>query len=191
MRLPVGDKLATIRRLMLTPTLKAIHAELGIPEGYGQGGRPRLFAEADALAEAGPNLVGRMQTLAPTALDAWQRMQGAAREEGVVLLIVSGFRSFMYQANLISKKIESGQAISDILRVNAAPGFSEHHTGGALDIASPGSRPLTEEFEDSAAFAWLTANAATFGFAMSYPRDNADGFVYEPWHWALTEIVNR
>ena len=191
MRLPLSLKLATIRRLMLSPTLQAIHAELGIPEGYGQDGRPRLFAEAEALVEAGPNLMGRMQRLAPAALDAWQRMQGAARDDGVVLLIVSGFRSYMYQANLISKKIESGQILSEILKVNAAPGYSEHHTGGALDIASPGSRPLTEEFENSAAFGWLTANAATYGFGMSYPRGNADGFIYEPWHWALTDVVTN
>ena len=74
--------------------------------------------------------------------------------------------------------------VSDILSVNAAPGYSEHHTGRAIDIASPGSRPLTEEFEDSAAFRWLERNAAGYGFSMSYPRDNPGGFIYEPWHWA-------
>ena len=70
------------------------------------------------------------------------------------------------------------------MTVSAAPGYSEHHTGRAVDIATPGSRPLTEEFEDSAAFHWLNENAADFGFSMSYPRDNRYGFIYEPWHWA-------
>ena len=41
---------------------------------------------------------------------------------------------------------------SEILAVNAAPGFSEHHTGEAVDIATPGTRPLTAEFDGSAAF---------------------------------------
>ena len=68
--------------------------------------------------------------------------------------------------------------------MNAAPGYSEHHTGCAVDIATPGSRPLTEEFEDSQAFRWLTDNAGKFGFSMSYPRNNPAGFIYEPWHWA-------
>jgi D-alanyl-D-alanine carboxypeptidase len=111
-------------------------------------------------------------------------MQAAAAADGVLLLIVSGFRSIEYQARLIRKKINTGQVVSDILSVNAAPGYSEHHTGKAIDIASPGSRPLTEEFEDSDAFRWLEANAARYGFSMSYPRDNPGGFIYEPWHWA-------
>jgi D-alanyl-D-alanine carboxypeptidase len=99
---------------------------------------------------------------------------------------VSGFRSFDYQAELIRKKLASAQLIDDILKVNAAPGYSQHHTGEAVDIATPGSRPLTEEFEDSAAFGWLTEHGGEFGFSMTYPRGNPWGFVYEPWHWALS-----
>ena len=80
----------------------------------------------------------------------------------------------------------AGQSVSDILNVNAAPGFSEHHTGRAIDLAEPGAEPLTEDFESSAAFVWLEKNAANFGFSMSYPRENRQGFIYEPWHWAKT-----
>ena len=125
-----------------------------------------------------------MQRLSPQTAREWAAMQSAAADEGVTLLIVSGFRSIDYQARLIRKKLNAGQSVSEILAVNAAPGYSEHHTGRAIDIATPGSRPLTEEFEDSAAFRWLQKNAAEYGFSMSYPRNNRAGFVYEPWHWA-------
>ena len=166
--------------------LRELHRELGIPDDYGQGsGAPPQYAEATELVEVGPNLVGRMQRLTPDAARAWQAMADAAALDGVTLMLVSGFRSVDYQARLIRKKINSGQEIGQILEVNAAPGHSEHHTGQAVDIASPGSRPLTEEFEDSDAFRWLTRRAAEFGFSMSYPRDNPWGIVYEPWHWAL------
>ena len=164
--------------------LRELHTELGIPDDYGLDGVKPLFDEAVELVDAGPNLVGRMQRLTPDTAASWQQMLAAARDDGVTLLIVSGFRDFEYQASLIRKKINAGQTLSDILEVNAAPGFSEHHTGQAIDIASPGSRPLTEEFESSEAFAWLQENAARFGFSMSYPRDNPQGFIYEPWHWA-------
>jgi D-alanyl-D-alanine carboxypeptidase len=100
-------------------------------------------------------------------------------------LLVSGFRSVDYQAGLIRTKLDRGQAIEAILQVNAAPGFSEHHTGQAVDIATPGSRPLTEEFEDTPAFEWLTREADRFGFSMSYPRNNPFGLIYEPWHWSI------
>ncbi len=164
--------------------LRELHEELGIPADYGRDGARPEFEEATELVEVGPNLVGRMQRLTPATAGAWAAMQEAAAEDGVTLLIVSGYRSIDYQARLIRKKINAGQSVSEILAVNAAPGHSEHHTGRAIDIASPGSRPLTEEFEGSEAFRWLQANAANYGFSMSYPRDNAAGFIYEPWHWA-------
>ena len=163
--------------------LRELHSELGIPEDYGHEGTKPVFEEAADLVEVGPNLVGRTQRLTPQAARQWAAMQAAAASDGVILLIVSGYRSIDYQARLIRKKLNAGQSVREILSVNAAPGFSEHHTGRAIDIASPGSRPLTEEFESSQAFRWLQNHAATYGFSMSYPRDNAAGFIYEPWHW--------
>jgi len=178
-----------IRAQMLNDAALKLHHELGIPGDYGQKGIPPYFSEAADLVEVGPNLVGRMQRLAPLAAERWQQMVEAASGDGIRLLIVSGYRSFDYQAELIRNKIAAGQDIGDILTVNAAPGFSQHHSGAAVDIASPGSRPLTEEFEQSAAFAWLSKCAATHGFSMTYPRENHWGFIYEPWHWALEEAI--
>ena len=98
---------------------------------------------------------------------------------------MSGFRSFSYQADLIRNKLANGQNIEEILEASAPPGFSQHHTGEAIDIATPGSRPLTEDFENSAAYQWLAENAGNYGFSMTYPRGNSHGFIYEPWHWSL------
>ena len=50
-------------------------------------------------------------------------------------------------------------------------------------MTTPGYQPLDEEFEHSAAFAWLRRNAGNYGFHLSYPRDNRHGIAYEPWHW--------
>lgn len=168
---------------MLSDAHRKLHLELGIPADYGQDRCLPYYAEATDLVDAGPNLVGRMQRLTPATAARWQQMVEAASGEGIRLLIVSGFRSLEYQAQLIRDKLEAGQGIEEILEVNAAPGFSQHHSGGAVDIATPGSRPLTEEFEASDAFAWLGKNAGAFGFSMTYPRDNPCGFIYEPWHW--------
>ncbi len=164
--------------------LRELHQELGIPDNYGRDGLKPAFDEATDLVEVGPNMVGRMQSLTVATAAAWQDMLRAASTDGVTLMIVSGFRSVAYQAGLIRNKLDAGQSLSDILAVNAAPGFSEHHSGRAIDVATPGSRPLTEEFEQTAAFAWLNRNASRFGFSMSYPRENPQGFIYEPWHWA-------
>jgi D-alanyl-D-alanine carboxypeptidase len=170
---------------MLSETYQNLHRELGIPADYAIARRLPYYAEALRLVDVGPNPLGRMQRLTPEAAERWAQMAAAAENDGIRLLIVSGFRTFEYQAELIRKKLAGGQEIGEILRVNAAPGFSQHHTGNAIDIATPGSRPLTEEFEHSPAFRWLTANAALFGFSMTYPKDNSAGFIYEPWHWSL------
>ena len=162
---------------------KALFAEFGIPTDYGSDPPLRRYAEAPKLEDVGSNIVGRPQSLTPAAAMAWHDMVEMASADAITLLLVSGFRSIAYQGELIRNKLSAGQSIADILTVNVAPGFSQHHTGNAIDIATPGTKPLLEEFENSVAFAWLQKNAAQFGFVLSYPRDNAEGIVYEPWHW--------
>jgi zinc D-Ala-D-Ala carboxypeptidase len=161
-----------------------LFADLGIPSDYGRSPQRPRFAEAANLTDVEPNIVGIMQTLVPATAAAWRKMKQAAALTGVELMLVSGFRSIHHQADLIRRKLAAGQTIDAILRVNAAPGFSEHHTGRAVDIATPGTRPLTTEFESSAAFVWLDSHAGTFGFQMPYGRGNRFGFEYEPWHWS-------
>ena len=170
---------------MLSKLNHKLHQELGIPANYGDERVLPHYEETTDLIDVGPNLVGTIQRLTPEAAAKWQQMAEAAASGGIRLLIVSGFRSYEYQAELIRKKIVAGQSIDEILTVSAAPGYSQHHTGTAIDIATPGSRPLTEEFETSDAFQWLTGHAADYGFSMTYPRDNPYGFIFEPWHWAL------
>ncbi|MAD91325.1 MAG: hypothetical protein CMQ54_01140 [Gammaproteobacteria bacterium] len=163
--------------------LRELHQELGIPDNYGNNGLRPHYKEATELVDVEPNIIGLMQRLTPKTAISWVKMKEAAKKDGKTLILVSGFRSIEYQANLIRKKIYAGQSVRKILSVNAAPGYSEHHTGRAIDVASPGSRPLTEEFELSDAYRWLTTNAIRFGFSMTYPRNNEQGFVFEPWHW--------
>ena len=69
--------------------------------------------------------------------------------------------------------------------VSAPPGYSEHHTGYAIDIgdADVPATNLSPDFENTAAFKWLRENAAYFSFELSFPRDNPQNIMYEPWHW--------
>jgi zinc D-Ala-D-Ala carboxypeptidase len=168
-----------------------LFADLGIPADYGRDPRRPAYADAVELEDVGPNVVGRPQRLAPATARSWRQMQQTAALAGVELLLVSGFRSIRQQTELFRQKLAAGQDIAAILRVNAAPGFSEHHTGCAIDVASPGTRPLTVEFESSKAFAWLMANAGAFGFRMPYGRTNAFGFEFEPWHWSQLGTTRR
>jgi len=142
-----------------------------------------LFADASELTLAHVSRSGREHFLIPTAADSWIRMREAAQSTDVVLVMVSGFRSFERQHELIMDKLAAGDTLDAILSVMAPPGCSEHHTGRAVDVGTPGCSPLSEHFEDTLAFEWLRANAASFGFSLSYPRANRHGYRYEPWHW--------
>jgi D-alanyl-D-alanine carboxypeptidase len=146
-----------------------------------------LFLEASELVSIGLDIQGREQKLTPAAAAAWTAMRSAAEKDEEILQLVSAFRSVDYQKQIIQRKLAAGQTWDQILRVSALPGCSEHHTGRTIDITTPNFEPLTEAFENSSAFQWLTGHASEFGFIMTYPRNNQFGIAYEPWHWTFSE----
>lgn len=202
-----GDTLHALRRDALPCRLDGELTELAANAGTAPGMRPleglerrldalglgvdayagrtglALVAEPTSLAFAGFDRYRRPLWLADAAARAWVRMRRAAQEQGIALDAISGYRSHDYQLGIFRRKLARGQTLEQILAVNAAPGFSEHHGGDALDIGTPGEPPAEESFDSTPAFAWLVRNAGDFGFVMSYPRDNPHGIVYEPWHW--------
>jgi zinc D-Ala-D-Ala carboxypeptidase len=124
--------------------------------------------------------------LRKSAAEAYRRMAADAAAAGVSLMPLSGFRSITDQNDLFFRvKEERNQAVSNRAAVSAPPGYSEHHTGYAIDIGD-GDRTetnLSETFESTPAHQWLMANAARYSFELSFPRNNAQGVSYEPWHW--------
>ena len=169
--------------------LQKIHRQLGIPVSYFQDTGMPIHAEAGKLVSIGLDISGRPQMLVPEAAKAWRSMELGASREGVSLIIVSAFRSINYQASLIKTKLDQGQLIDDILRVNAAPGYSEHHTGRAIDLTTPDCELLCETFDKTDAFYWLRENARKYNFTMSYPKNNNWGIDYEPWHWCYEHTL--
>ena len=161
-----------------------IHQSLGITKELLTAiGLPKQEL-AEVLVSAGKNIYGKLQYMHPAAYLTWQGMQISALEAGVRLDLISAYRSLEYQKILIERKLQNRQ-IEEILRSIAPPGYSEHHTGRAVDIATVDSIPLTESFAETAAFSWLNQYAADFNFYLSYPKENHKNrfMIYEPWHW--------
>lgn len=159
-------------------------ASLGIDhDRYSRQTGLALTAEPYTLEYAGKDRYARPLWLHASAKAAWQRMQAAAGADRIVLQAISGYRSHCYQLGIFRRKLARGQHIDEILGVNAAPGFSEHHSGRAIDIGTAGEPAAQESFENTPAFSWLMRRAGDFGFRLSYPRGNPNGIVYEPWHW--------
>ncbi|HET6603396.1 MAG TPA: M15 family metallopeptidase [Xanthomonadaceae bacterium] len=164
---------------------------LGIDGEYGRRHGMTVVAEPATLQLAGRDRYRRPLWLRDRAARAWQRMRQAAESDGITLQAISGWRSHAYQYGIFRRKLARGQDMQQILGVNTAPGYSEHHGGDALDLGTPGEPPAEESFETTPAFAWLSRHAADFGFAMSYPRGNRHGIIYEPWHWRWHRAGSR
>jgi D-alanyl-D-alanine carboxypeptidase len=105
----------------------------------------------------------------------------AAKDDGVDLLVLSGYRSFDEQRSL--KGAYTVQYGSGANAFSADQGYSEHQLGTTVDFttASMGGTLVTS-FETTPAYAWLQKYAYRYGFILSYPKDNAY-YMYEPWHW--------
>jgi D-alanyl-D-alanine carboxypeptidase len=174
---------STMQQSLFEQKIAALLVQLGVPADYGIQRELDLCEECVDLVSIGKDMFDRDQNMAPQAAKAWSEMRTAAASAGIQLQVVSAFRSVDYQLGILQKKLSAGQDMSQILRVSTPPGFSEHHSGNALDVSTPDYAPLEEEFENSPAFAWLSASAKNFGFSLSYPKNNRHGVCFEPWHW--------
>jgi zinc D-Ala-D-Ala carboxypeptidase len=128
---------------------------------------------------------GRIK-LHQAAARKFKAMTAAARSQGVNIVLISGFRSVKDQNRLFFEvKAQRNQEASQRAEVSAPPGYSEHHTGYAVDIGdgrAPGAN-LKPSFENTKAFKWMRENAPRYQFELSFPKDNPQGVSYEPWHW--------
>jgi D-alanyl-D-alanine carboxypeptidase len=174
-----------------TSTWQALAARLCTKLGIDISGQlnrgMHVIGEPPSLVCAGLDAFARPLWLRADAWRAWAAMQSVAASDGIMLCPISGWRSMHYQARLLAAKLARGQSLATILEVSAAPGFSEHHAGTALDLACASDLVLEERFENSVEFAWLQQHARRFGFVLSLPRGNPYGYAYEPWHWRYGE----
>ncbi|MCY7334826.1 MAG: D-alanyl-D-alanine carboxypeptidase family protein [Chamaesiphon sp.] len=137
--------------------------------------------------------IGGNYRLRKTAAVKFQSMVAAARSSGVNITTISAFRSVEEQKRLFfGVGAERGQQPTKRAEVSAPPKYSEHHTGYAIDVGdrSVPATNLNQNFDTTPAYKWLKANAATYGFELSFPKDNIQKVSYEPWHWRFVGDIN-
>jgi D-alanyl-D-alanine carboxypeptidase len=112
------------------------------------------------------------------------------RSTGNFMAVQSAYRSYATQKAIYNRYVsEHGQAWAD--RGSARPGFSEHQSGLALDIAtSPGRCTLQECFANTSQGKWLAANAYKYGFILRYPKgkESTTCYKFEPWHYRYVGV---
>ncbi len=143
---------------------------------------PDDFIPADLvdLNSCGELEIGRNGlSLDRKAVEALVQLSKAAREEGMILLISSAYRSYEYQ-RVLFKRYADRDGEEAASRYSARAGTSQHQLGTTVDMGS-----ISDSFADSPAGEWMAENAGKYGWSLSYPRNLEDetGYKWESWHW--------
>lgn len=120
-------------------------------------------------------------------LEAFIEMAASAKNEDIVLVINSSYRSYKDQDAIWKyRKNNYGQEKAD--QYAARAGHSEHQSGLAIDIAQYNSKE--DDFENTEAFTWLQNNAHKYGFILRFKKDAEDitGYAYESWHYRYVGV---
>lgn len=129
----------------------------------------------------------KMQLIPPAKADL-EKMITQAELEGIFIKVNSAYRSIEDQAKLYEEQIPDdtqirSQYIAKISQTTALPGFSEHNLGTAVDLICGQCSSENMYAENLKVWEWLEERANKYNFYLSYPKDNKEGFSYEPWHW--------
>jgi hypothetical protein len=147
-RVSVGDRGGPERERARLDVEAVAEAELSPP---GAGGVPDTRGAGEYT---GPLAMRQGKPMRPDVAAAFDRMEAAARADGVALIINSAFRTNAEQAALFARNPDRKWV--------APPGRSLDRLGTELDLGPP------------AAYGWLAANAERFHFTQRYS--------WEPWH---------
>lgn len=137
-------------------------------------------ADLEAIPEKYDFANGKEVTVHAEMLPFLEDMLDSAQEDGVDLMVLSGYRSFAEQTTL--KQTYATRYGTGANAFSADQGYSEHQLGTTVDFTNKTAGENLSGFEGTSAHAWLVKNAYKYGFVMSYPENN-DHYVYEPWHW--------
>lgn len=156
--------------------LLLVNRYFALPEDY----TPKL----EPCISADPNSLLLDYRVAPY----YKEMYLAAKQDGITLTPISGYRSFERQKNNFERQISEyeqlGNSRAQATRLAAEsiqiPGASEHNAGLAMDICS-----LLSNFDKTPEYAWLQEHAAEYGFIQRYTAEKKSitGVIPEPWHW--------
>lgn len=193
-------------RFYITGNQKADARIQSLAEGRGYKLRRVPVAP---IVKIGDPYLSEDDLLQQKALDAWGELQAAAKNDGLTLRIVSGYRSPDFQRRLFLSRLSSysvsfeqiaaGQAdnsIIDLLKTTSIPGYSKHHTGYTFDLQCDSG--ALEAFEASLCYTWISKNnyqnAKKAGFIPSYPAGGElQGPDPEPWEyvWVGKDAVSE
>lgn len=142
--------------------------------------------EIDDLVTLDKEYSSRGEKIREIAYKDLKVMFDKAREDGINLNVISGYRTSEKQNTLFNNSVKKN-GIEHALMYSAKMGHSEHQLGLAIDINT-----TQESFKNTNEYKWLKNNSYKYGFIERYKenKENITGFAYEPWHYRYIGIDN-
>ena len=119
----------------------------------------------------------------------YKKLEKDLKKDGVIIVLDSVYRSVKEQQDLWDRwSKDPKKGIEYAKKYAAVPGYSEHHTGLAVDIVIKKDGKLIEKNEDMIKereiFKKIHKKLSKYGFILRYleGRDDITGYTYEPWH---------
>lgn len=158
------------------------------------------------LTGQAPNPSNALEKDAQVALD---KMAAAARKDGIIIKVVSGYRSFTRQREIWNRKYDKyaaqglkPDAIFDkIVEYSTVPGTSRHHWGTDVDLIDASAKYsgdvlVPDKFHGTGPFCkfkdWMDIHGSSYGFELVYTlNDSRTGFKYEPWHYSYGTLSRK
>lgn len=150
--------------------------ELKINKDYKNKNKIYKLDQNSELISIGKSVYKENILLEKNAANSFFKMRDDAKKNNIDLTFVSGYRTFDKQKKIFLDRLKKN-SFDVVIKTVKVPGFSQHHTGRAIDFISN-----LKNFEYSKQFKWLKQNANKYGFYLSYGKNNKNMY-YEPWHW--------
>ena len=121
------------------------------------------------------------------AYEAYENLKAALAEEDIFIDLDSAYRSIAEQQQIVDD-FTTKYGEDYVKQFVAVPGYSEHHTGLALDlylnIDGEDVYENSEMMKHPEIWAQIHAKLPEFGFILRYPegKEEITGYAYEPWH---------
>lgn len=145
---------------------------------------PDGWAPNDLVAITSNN--GRDMSLRKEAAASWERLNADAKAAGIVIQVVSSYRTQQYQNSLFYNYYAVDG--SNAFLYSALSRRSEHEMGLAIDVSYDGS--LHEDLLDSSVGKFMHEQGYKYGFILRYPSDkiNITKYGFEAWHYRYVGI---
>ena len=107
----------------------------------------------------------------PNTVQAFEKLQ---KDCPGLIMDEDSYRTYERQKELFIQYVKKYGSIKNAMKLRAIPGFSQHHTGRAIDV------------EPDSVRACVARNASNYGFEFPYKGENSLR-AKEPWHIFYTK----